>query len=355
MTGAFRFLLAILVMLAHLAEGAKATAHLGIFSVFGFYILSGYLITRVLNERYAGRGGAFWVNRFWRLAPIYAAIVTLTLVCQTIFFADMAAFKPDAWAKHPDMFEIFSTVAVVPMSAGPWVSSPYRLVPPIWSVGVEIVNYFLLWAIIARHWKAAASTLVIAVLFHIASYAAGQSWGYRYSPFWAATLPFAIGSLIHFQIAKLYAGSVVKDTRLWLGSATSLWMINLLSAGFTSGLSDTAVFNLHFYVNMTLIAVMIYFAETGDARLPKSVDKALGDLAYPIFLIHWLIGFLVAHFLFPGQARGVAIFLAAVPLVIVASLGLATAQERLFEPLRQRLRSPAVVDRAAAQQGYGKS
>jgi len=55
----------------------------GTIAVFAFYTLSGYLITRVLNERYgfSTRGTViFLLNRVLRLWPAYLAILGLTLI-----------------------------------------------------------------------------------------------------------------------------------------------------------------------------------------------------------------------------------------------------------------------------------
>lgn len=50
MFGALRLFLAILVVYTHL--GPPHGAALGHHAVFGFYLLSGFLITRILNDLY---------------------------------------------------------------------------------------------------------------------------------------------------------------------------------------------------------------------------------------------------------------------------------------------------------------
>ena len=50
--------------------------------VWGFFLLSGFLITLVLNEKYSySKGGLrkFFVSRFLRLYPCYYAVMLLTL------------------------------------------------------------------------------------------------------------------------------------------------------------------------------------------------------------------------------------------------------------------------------------
>lgn len=73
MLGLMRFILALLVVVSHLTGGGASPffAHWGIFAVFGFYLISGYLMTIILNEKYFFNFTTFALNRFLRLFPIY--------------------------------------------------------------------------------------------------------------------------------------------------------------------------------------------------------------------------------------------------------------------------------------------
>src|SRR5690349_16222866 len=76
-----RYVLATIVAQAHLWPFAAIGT--GNSAVFAFYTLSGYLMTRVLNERYgfSARGAvAFLLNRVLRLWPAYLVILGLTLI-----------------------------------------------------------------------------------------------------------------------------------------------------------------------------------------------------------------------------------------------------------------------------------
>jgi peptidoglycan/LPS O-acetylase OafA/YrhL len=92
MLGSFRLLLALLVVMAHLAEGTTFVSHMGVFAVFGFYVISGYLMTLVLHEVYHFDFSSFWANRFLRLFPTYylVALASLLVVihyCPTRFMS----------------------------------------------------------------------------------------------------------------------------------------------------------------------------------------------------------------------------------------------------------------------------
>ena len=77
----YRFILAVLVVQAHLlADGLPGLAWQAVFS---FYVLSGFLMTLVLNEVYGfGVHGfvRFFTNRILRLYPAYYALLLVTIL-----------------------------------------------------------------------------------------------------------------------------------------------------------------------------------------------------------------------------------------------------------------------------------
>ena len=84
--------MALLVAIAHLWRGQiDPAAHYG---VFCFFIISGYLITRILCETYAFSASGlarFALNRFLRLYPAYAVVFLLSL--GLLFFASAEALN----------------------------------------------------------------------------------------------------------------------------------------------------------------------------------------------------------------------------------------------------------------------
>src|SRR5262245_27936262 len=73
MPGAFRFLLAVMVVLGHLVH-TPYYSHLGYYAVRAFFVLSGFVMTAALTEVYGFDGKRFSVNRFLRLAPPYLTV-----------------------------------------------------------------------------------------------------------------------------------------------------------------------------------------------------------------------------------------------------------------------------------------
>ena len=81
--GILRFLLALSVAVAH-APGGKLSGF-GLLNAYtavqAFYIISGFLITMVLNERKSYRSAInFYTSRYLRLWPAYLVVALLSLI-----------------------------------------------------------------------------------------------------------------------------------------------------------------------------------------------------------------------------------------------------------------------------------
>lgn len=115
--GIYRFLLACCVVIEHVS-GNQYVTHTSMFAVFGFYVLSGYLITRVLRDAYDFDSAAFWSNRALRLFPLYAVFLTVGLLL--IFGTTGAgAFFPAVWQVSPTPMDWLGVLTVFPMGLSP--------------------------------------------------------------------------------------------------------------------------------------------------------------------------------------------------------------------------------------------
>src|SRR5262249_31175766 len=284
--GTYRFLLALCVVIEHLS-GNQNVSHAGMFAVFGFYVLSGYLITRVLNDVYHFAFVPFWSNRVLRLYPPYFLLlaIALALVLGTPGAAD---FFPAVWKDRPGATDWLGLIAIFPMGVAPmrWT---FRPVPSIWSVGVELLNYALLYAAVARHKRIALAAAAAGAGFHVFSLWRGDDWTVRYFPFHAAALPFAAGALIHFH-TRSSSQSLSRRAVLLLCAPV---LVNGLVAGFMGGVQNTTLFTSLFYLNLVFQCLAVAAMALG--RPPASrLDERLGDLSYPVFLSQWLVGYVLA-------------------------------------------------------------
>ncbi|WP_395602442.1 acyltransferase family protein [Pseudomonas sp. A1230] len=333
MFGTLRFILAIFVVVAHLTETVKSVSHLGVFAVFGFYIVSGYLMTAVLNKTYKFDFKSFALNRFLRLFPVYYLVVFVTLIA--FYLLPNAEAFHVVWYARDRLQDIAGNIAIFPFE---FYDAYFRIVPPAWSVAVELVCYFLLWLFIARSKRTALISVGSAATYHVASLALGQEWSARYFPFYAAILPFSIGACIYYFNDKIssFPTSVIRQ---FFFTSTTLWIINLIVSGQVSGLGGEH-FNLFFYTNLLLLVFMVAPLTTSafDGQLKRS-GKILGDLAYPVFLTHWVVAFIISSLFLDGQHRGWSLFAASVLPVILISYAISRTADNLVEPMRDSVRN----------------
>ncbi|MDD5034207.1 MAG: acyltransferase [Methylococcaceae bacterium] len=342
MLGLLRFVLAMFVVVEHLTEGMRFFAHWGIFAVFGFYLVSGYLITVILHETYSFRLSSFALNRFLRLFPIYYFVViasaglVLTLPNPDDFHA--------AWVVNDRLIDYFGNGLIVPFE---FYDRSFRLVPPAWSVAVELINYFLLWLIVARTRSLALVALFAALSYHVVSLATGMPWSNRYFPFYAAILPFSLGACIYFFRDRIASISSTSSRKVFIYSL-SIWSVNLILCGLLAR-PGSHNFDLFFYINLLSLLAIVSCLTTHPLKHRFRVSgKALGDLAYPVFLTHWIVGFAVSYFIFQGQRRGLGLFAASVLPILLISFVLSWLADKWLEPLRNKVRDGARQTREMA-------
>ncbi|MEO7325568.1 MAG: acyltransferase [Dokdonella sp.] len=336
MLGTFRFALACFVVMFHIGSFPLP---FGTYSVQCFYVVSGYLITAVLNESYASRPAAFWINRFLRLYPQYYAVAAISLLA-IVLLPKAAASYHSVWVVDTSPISIASQIAIFPFA----VASPaMRLVPPVWSVAIELINYFILWIFAARSWRHASVAFGAGLAIHAYLLCAELDWGARYFFWYAAILPFAIGSLAYF------GRTILLRTRT-RAIACTLWVCNLAAASWITSYLHAPMFwytTVLWYANMIFAAfIVVHFAAKRKAPL---ADRWLGDLAYPIFLSHWTLSFLVATW-FAIAPHSLRLLLAsAVPILLFSTL-LAYGSRAIIDRYRDKIRAGISTDRSDAEQ-----
>ena len=86
--GILRYLLAITVVIAHSKALLGLTFVGSEIAVQAFYIISGFYMTLVLNEKYTGVNSSYFLfikNRFLRLYPFYWLVLFLTILASFVF------------------------------------------------------------------------------------------------------------------------------------------------------------------------------------------------------------------------------------------------------------------------------
>ena len=282
-SGFFRLFLACLVVLNH-----SSPLRLGSWAVYVFFILSGYWICRLWRRQYAQTHRpllTFLVSRWWRLTPVF-------LVCTCIGLGSSFVLQGDAalhLAKNP-VWWLRQLVIAGSNQAG-------TDLPPSWSLDVEmqfylvaplLVTLFLWVGPSLRYLTAAAGCAWFVVFFFLG----GNPHMAHFSLFmgfflvgitlemtdWRPSRRTALGSLLLFFGINLVL-AIIPETRRFV------WRTDSDTDPTSADLLFIAFRRLWMVVG---VGVVIPFLAWNVSRHSSRFDRFLGNLAYPLYLFHWI-------------------------------------------------------------------
>ena len=335
MFGTYRALLALMVIFLHLG----GVPVLGGYAVFGFYILSGYLMTFIMQKNYGySRSGQikYALNRILRIYPIYWLACGFSLVLIAWFGQSVtAAFHPDI-AKPEDVESVLRNLFLY----FPGRESP-RLTPPSWALTVEIFYYIGIGLGLSRSRKLTLVWFAASVIYTLYANIAGLGWDSRYFSIIAASLPFSTGAVIFHYRTELKQYSEPFSTGLY---APLLGCV-LIGLNWWVGFYLDTLKEVSFYLNYLLCAFMIVvlFDRRELPFISRNMDRIMGDFSYPVYLIHYQVGLVVLVFMnsfgFDFKRPEVALALISLPAIFLVSWLMTVAVERPIEMIRSRVKS----------------
>jgi peptidoglycan/LPS O-acetylase OafA/YrhL len=348
--GLFRLLLASTIMLGHFV--AFYPNHLpylmyGWASVPAFYIVSGFLITLVICERYHDRLWLFYSNRALRIFPLYWAALVLFLAVNWLVAADYLPGPHQHtgtnaiywWRAHANeigplatIMMIFSNVAIVGQDwmlfIGKWphiFSRDYfyhffMYVGPAWTIEVEFVFYAIAPFVVLRSVKWTIAVLIASLLARLIAVKAlgftAYDNAYDFPP---------------FEMAFFMGGSLAYRVYAHLREQKPEW-ITAYSYGATLLIALLSAFYLFIPFARPIYLVAACLCLPGIVLLGRRnpLDNFLGELSYPIYLLHPIF----TIFVIPGA--GLLPEVIAVAGVLALSTFLILAVDRPLEAFRHR-------------------
>jgi peptidoglycan/LPS O-acetylase OafA/YrhL len=183
--------------------------NLGLFGVLVFFLVSGYIIPTSLERR--GDVRAFWIGRFFRLYPLYLAVIAVMLAfAWWLPVREQVPREAASVASHATM--LLDAVGVG------------GIADTMWTLSYEMVFYLLVTALFVTGVRKGRG--LAAVLFALAAIAAGVllaapplSGGWLG---WASAAVFALG------LAAVVSGAVPGPVRVAGGCALGLMALALL-------------------------------------------------------------------------------------------------------------------------------
>ncbi len=338
----------------------------GSLAVQTFYMISGFYMALILNEKYVAQPHAyrlFLTNRILRLLPIYYVVLSLTLLTAilmslTLGYPELESFKAlrdnyDRMAPTTLAFLTFSNLTLIgqdwlsfltidptagtlqfasDFSRAPVNLNSFLLIQPAWTVSLELTFYVVAPLLVRRRsWVVAGIMLLsIAIRWGLRHYIHldSMAWSYRFFP--SELLYFLSGALAY----KAYRQLKAKRLPNWLCPlAIGLTLIytcffgiihqELTQLGMSGGVAS-ALYRLTIFFSLPFV-----FLYTSHSRL----DGKIGELSYPLYISHFLVSEILAAWHVGGEYINL--------YTLVVSLGLAYALNRLIgervERVRQRV------------------
>ena len=304
--GKFRLFLAFMVVLVH-----TVGVPIGAAAVYLFFVLSGYWISHLWTRQYAGTRSpylTFLISRGWRIFPLYWLCYGITAgVC-----ALSGRFDPQTWERVATAEWLLRATFLVSSSG------QEHLMRPAWSLDFEMQFYLV-------------APLVVMALRHPAARAIGAALALGLAVALAAGQPVWPRTAVHY--GAFFLGGVLCQRSGWqpgtrlLGLATGLFALSIaLIVGWTLvhrlGWTKIALANEVPLRDVVLVLFGFPLAIASCHRTGDAFDRHLGNLAYPLYLIHDSL-----DILFEQLLRGQGLFwkTATLPLQWAVMLGAAAA------------------------------
>lgn len=312
--GTLRFLLALSVAVAH-AGGVSRLGYVFLHAstaVQAFYIISGFLITMVLNNRKEYQSvGNFYVSRYLRLWPTYIIVFLIALMVYghnrlfvslprvadlptnffilfsnfTLLFQDwffFLRFTPEGGLIFiPDFTKSTSSI---------W---SYLIVSPAWTLGIEL-TFYIIAPFVCRNWKGTLALFLFGLCCRllVSSYFPhSNQWEYRFAP--SEMMFFAAGGLAYFASRFIFIRFPAALTVVGYGFFVFLVAAVLLWAPVFSGITIPGGVwiyqNLYFTSAFFLVAMIFGVGPLFYATQKSVADRWIGELSYPIYICHEII------------------------------------------------------------------
>ncbi len=311
--GLLRVLLAIAVVIHHSVPAFHYQMTGGPGSVQAFYIISGFYISMILNEKYVGAGSlkVFYFNRFLRLFPVYWLVLALTLIGSWIslstgtgggLFEDWSTWwgSVNRWTVFygalTNLF-VFGQDAFMYLNlnqgtgnldftwnfwATPYPAWRLLLVPQGWTLAIELSFYLCAPWIVRRGWKGIVAVGLASIGIRVWLYAKGMNsdpWSHRFFP--SELVFFCVGAL-SYRFYSLFRG--VKLDRRFVWIVTALVIVATVKFPSIPQMFWYKGLCLGYYA-LIAIALPFMFMATGRS----SLDNAIGELSYPIYISHFYV------------------------------------------------------------------
>jgi peptidoglycan/LPS O-acetylase OafA/YrhL len=315
--GLYRFILAMSVALGHL--GFVFAGINGTVAVQIFYMISGFYMALVLNEKYIGAASSFKLfisNRFIRLYPNYLIVLLLNILVSLGVFLltdGAAAAKMQSYliAYRAESLSITEALCIFlfnfsilgwdwftiigydslrcfyftadTFSAQNPALYKFLLVPQSWTLNSEFVFYLLAPFLLRGKKKLVFVIICICLIIKIVGHY------YYHLSYESSILHFTYVEILFFCMGGVSYHYFYQAPKLQIPSLYSYLLCSGLLL-FTVGWNwlPNTDFKYYFYCVYAFICVPILFKISNS-----KIDKYLGELSYPLYISHIFVGMIL--------------------------------------------------------------
>lgn len=312
--GLIRFLLAVCVVVSHTGSFLALQWMSGANAVVVFFIISGFYMSLILNEKYIGEKSNYWLfisNRLLRLMPLYYTVIILHIIlCGIGWVVNNNALALQIYIDNTHnipvlgwLIFIFCNVFIVgmdtlyylhllPAQGLAWTINEgiptawFMLMVPAWTLSIELLFYFIAPFILRKHKRILSLTLIILAAM-IACYHAGIDIGDETKSLFATSLIyFLIGGVAWLIYNKIKSGGVGLNTcKLIFG----FYLVCLFLFPY---LYPESKLQMNIFYFLTFISLPFVFQLTKNLKW----DAAIGEYSYPIYITHEMVNDLLKLF-----------------------------------------------------------
>ena len=212
-----------------------------------------------------------------------------------------------------------------------------RLVPPGWTLFVEVFFYLVIPIVLMAGRKAVSIWLALSIIFHIVCLSIYSNdideWNYRYGTIFAGSLGFSLGCATRYFLFNAAINRFLVYSCYFIFIICFLIPIYFMLTGFNET-ERAFISNCLFYITMISSCFVV---NDLIGRQVTAVNKFLGDLSYSLYLCHTIIGYIVAV-VFNLKYQSVPAFLAGTSLSIIFSIFINMLVEKNINKIRDKIR-----------------
>lgn len=316
--GFIRFLFALTVLLSHEVDLFGLTFTGSIIAVQCFYIISGFYMGIILEEKYKLSDYKLFIsNRFLRLLPTYWMVILCMIISSVIWFNFSEQKSGLFFEKFNNNFSelsyssallvIFSNIFLIFQDVFLFFGlngdghyefvkdfrntnlslSIFSLVPQAWTIGMEIMFYLLVPFLVRLKNNFLIGLTIATLLFRLLMYHKGYDfdpWTYRFFPFEFMFFVFGLlGFRFYLYLRNKNLSSLVQNVTY------SFILSNILLYQFIPLNATLKYVSFVILFAFSLPVIFIKFKS-------NKIDRWIGEFSYPIYICHVFIIILVNVF-----------------------------------------------------------